>query len=604
MNGWLASLARLCGSLKTTVVTLTALAVVLAWGTLYESRHGTAAAQHDIYQAWWFTVLLGVLGLNLAIAALLRWPWKRSQTGFVVTHAGIIILLLGAMLGFQFGVDGHITLREGESADHVVFEQETVRVTTPEGKVLRSITLDPERRPLPPEGRRYRLGDGLALEIQQVHPNVREMLVIEGGGVRPNPAVRVRLQSAMGGGATIQEWLLPRDPRRAAVSLMGMVELQAIEAASDAELAALTMPPGDAAPSGKGVIHIDVAGKHFDLSVAEVAGKITPLGDTGFSAEVKAYFADFRWDNEQRNPVSVSDAPNTPAVLLRITGPNTETTSFLFADHPDMSIVHGAKKESQDVKSVYRFPRPPRASQIAVVIGPGARLHYIVRGGRAPFKTGPLTVQTAVETGIADWRLEVVHWVPDATTRTELQPQPIDPADTRRFPALRVALRQGGQSSPATWVRWNSPAPLSAGDARVIVGYGWRTHPLGFTVRLKKFEAKRYEGSDMPADFRSHIVIEDNRRGITREHEVWMNNPAVYPPGWLGTRGFKFSQSSYREGREGEPNESTLGVMWDPGWPLKFIGFWTICAGIFIMYYMKTYFFGLRPRSGGAPKET
>lgn len=603
MNDWPGRLARLCGSLKTTVVTLSALAVVLAWGTIYESRRGTAAAQHDIYQAWWFSVLLGLLAINLATAALLRWPWTRRQTGFVVTHAGIIILLLGAMIGFQFGVDANITLQEGGSTDHAVFEQETVRVNAPDGDVLRSIPLDHERHPMPPEGRRYRLGGGLELEIQRAYANVREMLVIEGGGGQPNPAVRLRLQSAMGGGAAAEEWLLPRDPRRAAVSLMGLVELQAVEAGSETELAALTKPPADVAPSGKGVIHLDVAGKHFDLTVADAVGKPTPLGDTGFTAEVKGYFADFFWDSQARKPGSRGDEPNNPAVLLRVTGPNTETTSFLFADHPDMSIVHGTKKESQNIKSVYQFPRPPRASQILIVTGPGAQLHYVVRGGRAPFKTGALTTGTLVETGIADWKLEAVNFVPDAATRTELQPQPVNPADLGRSPALRVALHKAGQSSQPTWVRWNSPVSLSAGNARVIVRYGWRTYPLGFTVRLKKFEARRYEGSDMPADFRSHIIIEDNQHGVTQEHEVWMNNPAVYPPGLLGTRGFKFSQSSYREGGAGEPNESTLSVMWDPGWPLKFVGFWTICAGMVIMFYMKAYFFGSRGQKSGGGRE-
>ncbi|MFA6564909.1 MAG: cytochrome c biogenesis protein ResB [Verrucomicrobiia bacterium] len=594
MNGSSGPLLRLLGSLKTAVVTLTALAITLAWGTIHESIHGTPAAQRDFYHAGWFSALLGLLAVNLAAAALLRYPWKRQQTGLVVTHFGIIILLVGAMVGFRFGVDGHITLPEGASSNIVVVDQEILHIADPQGATLRRIVFDFESSPLPVGGAHYRLGGGLELELQAAHTNTRESLVVERGAGEANPALHVKLTSpAMGRMAGFDEWLLPRDPNRSEVGI-GPAALRVVEAKTPQELAALTAPPKSSEESGKGTLSLDVTGKHFDFKLDDVLGKSMPLGTTGFTANPREYFADFRLDSQTKKPVSVSDQPNNPAVLLEVTGPDTEIRFFLFANHPGMNIARPAKGDGKNVTPSYSFSPAARGAQILVVAGPGGQLHYASHSGKGKFKTGELKKDAAIETGLADWQLQVLDFIPDAKLRTELQPAPLDPNDARRAPALRVVLRKDALASTPTWVRWGQPTPLAAGDARVTLTYGWETQPLGFTVKLDKFRAKRYEGTEMPADFRSFITIEDNARGVTQQSEVWMNNPVTYPADWLGVRGFKFSQSSYREGQAGEPNETTLGVTWDPGWPLKFLGFWTICLGIFIMYYMRTFFFSAR----------
>ncbi|MCX6910129.1 MAG: cytochrome c biogenesis protein ResB [Verrucomicrobia bacterium] len=595
MNGSSGPILRLLGSLKTAVVTLTALAVALAWGTIHESVHGTPAAQRDIYYAGWFSALLGLLAVNVAAAALLRYPWKRQQTGLVITHLGIIILLVGAMVGFRFGVDGHITLTEGASSDAVVMDQETLRVADPQGATLRRIAFDFERAPVPAGGARYPLGGGLALELQAAYANTRESLVVERGASKANPAFRVKLTSpAMGKMAAFEEWLLPRDPNRSEVGL-GPAVLRVAEGRTPQELAALTAPPNPVEQAGKGRLSLDVAGQHFEFKLADVLGKKTPLGATGFTADAREYFADFRFDSETKKPASVSDQPNNPAVLLFVTGPDTDIKFFLFANHPGMNIARPAKGDDKAVKANYRFDQAARGAQLIVIAGPGGQLRYASHNGRGGFKTGELKKEATIETGLADWQLQLLEFIPDAKLRTELQPAPLDPNDARRAPALRVVLRKDALASPPTWVRWGSPTPLSVGGAGVTLSYGWEAQPLGFTVKLDKFRAKRYEGSEMPADFRSFITIVDNARGVTQQHEVWMNNPVTYPPDWLGVIGFKLSQASYREGQVSEANETTLGVTWDPGWPLKFLGFWTICAGIFIMYYMRTYFFTARP---------
>lgn len=108
-------------SLELAVLVIAASAAVLGWATLVESRYGTQAVHFGIYGTWWFAALNVLLGLNVLAAALIRLPWKRYQTGFVVTHAGILVLLVGALISRLGGIDAQLPVFEGRSG-HLAFE--------------------------------------------------------------------------------------------------------------------------------------------------------------------------------------------------------------------------------------------------------------------------------------------------------------------------------------------------------------------------------------------------------------------------------------------------------------------------------------------------
>jgi hypothetical protein len=103
-------------SLRLAVVLIALLAVVLAWATFVESRYDTPAVHFGIYDTWWFITICGLLAINVLSAALIRWPWKRHQTGFVVIHGGILVLLAGCVFGVLGGVDSKLPVVEGNAA--------------------------------------------------------------------------------------------------------------------------------------------------------------------------------------------------------------------------------------------------------------------------------------------------------------------------------------------------------------------------------------------------------------------------------------------------------------------------------------------------------
>ena len=70
--------------------------------------------------------------MNILCAALIRYPWKKRQTGFVVTHVGLLTLLLGSYYSVRTADEGQVGMLEGD------VKGELVRIDYPVIRVLKS----------------------------------------------------------------------------------------------------------------------------------------------------------------------------------------------------------------------------------------------------------------------------------------------------------------------------------------------------------------------------------------------------------------------------------------------------------------------------------
>lgn len=126
MGLWLFEFAA---SLKLAVILISAAAVVLGWATFVEAQYGAAAVRFGVYGSWWFASLCGLLALNIFCAAAIRYPWKRHQTGFVITHIGLLTLLFGCLVQRQRGIDAQAQIFEGEVASTAYESNQFFEVT-------------------------------------------------------------------------------------------------------------------------------------------------------------------------------------------------------------------------------------------------------------------------------------------------------------------------------------------------------------------------------------------------------------------------------------------------------------------------------------------
>lgn len=194
------------------MVLILALAVVLAVGTVFESKYGTPVASREVYRSIWMQILLWLFMINLAAVALSRIPWRRHHIGFLVTHLGLIVLLLGSWITQRAGVDGSIALSPGESGRTARIDENRLYIfRTISGQayelVLNELLDFDQRRPMT-EPVKFTFKDASGeheAQVRQYLPKaIREVHaddVPEGKGM---PAVRFQLT---GSRATFSDWL-------------------------------------------------------------------------------------------------------------------------------------------------------------------------------------------------------------------------------------------------------------------------------------------------------------------------------------------------------------------------------------------------------------
>ena len=112
------------GSLTLAVSLLLVLSVVLAAGTIVESLHGAEAARAAVYATWWFYALLAVLALNVLASIATLWPWGAQRTGYLMTHAALVLILLGAAASWLFKVDARVAIWEGDARNIIALAPE------------------------------------------------------------------------------------------------------------------------------------------------------------------------------------------------------------------------------------------------------------------------------------------------------------------------------------------------------------------------------------------------------------------------------------------------------------------------------------------------
>ncbi|MFA8017553.1 hypothetical protein [Bremerella cremea] len=104
-------------SLSLAVVLLSAMAIALIYATFVEATFNTDVVQFYVYRSWWFGLIYGLLAINIFCAAAIRYPWKRHQTGFVITHIGLLMLLLSGAISRTKGIDAQVHVWEHASSE-------------------------------------------------------------------------------------------------------------------------------------------------------------------------------------------------------------------------------------------------------------------------------------------------------------------------------------------------------------------------------------------------------------------------------------------------------------------------------------------------------
>ena len=648
-----------CASLQFAVVLIALLAVVLGLGTFVESGFGTEAVKFGVWNTWWFTLLNALLAVSIFCAAAIRFPWKRHQTGFVITHIGLLVLLAGCLMSQRGGIDAQIPLLEGERGSRAFEDSHHFRIDLEsKGGGSRDVIGPIEFRSGPFNWSEYgttrswfpwRLAprdtgvihdaDGVRLEVLDFYADSTAALA---------PGVKLRLGTDAFAGAPSGRMWIPvdlawqPDPLRAAEVRHrqqaggGTVVFWKPASAAEAEAFLAGVPDPALGYGEKGQLVLVCDGKPRRMLVDDVLGKevFAPGGETG-DAPLFVEVTDFQ--------------PRLSGVRVRVRrgrdGPPEEMV--VLADLPEVTIhapqagVYGTLWIERAVADSAERMQGKARSRIDVVQAKGlpgtaertpAGFSLLYRCWQAPTATAgvlPLDGRPvpAFEMPRAKLELRVDRFLPADTLEIATLPLPFDkakpPSAKRR--AAKVRLTVDGRAEEF-WIAGMPIQPIEEPpgptERRVVEG-PTRSAALtllpdavdvGFNVQLDNFERRLDPGTSQASHFSSIVefLSKEGRPLVKDPVTITMNAPVDFSDPQTG-RSYRLFQESFmgpwlpgddlyerftREATE-KPERleaSVLTVNYDPGRGVKYAGSGLIVIGIFTMFYMKAYFFGPRRR--------
>ena len=344
----------------------------------------------------------------------------------------------------------------------------------------------------------------------------------------------------------------------------------------------VTKPVSGTAPSGAKValaadmnqrqLAITWRGATYEFDPVAGKGKDEELGSgSGLKIRIEEFWPDF--ELKDGKPATASDVPRNPAALVRIFGvmPVPGESESPLASEPVAAPTEGA-------------------NQALVFVATDGTMSYELRASATtiPVK-GILKSGEAINTGWADWTLTAIESLPRAVEFTKFAPAPDKKGGkaemARLTEGVRVRLSKGTEAHEE-WVPGGWRVSLPTLPRPVLFTYGFRLEPLPIGLELMNFEVERNEGNDSPAGFKSTVRVTD-RSGQSATGYAFMNNPFNFPDGLPYTFSgltYKVSQASWNPENL---NQSSVQILRDPGWSLKWSGSLLICIGIFTLFYLR-----------------
>ncbi len=541
---------RKIGSVQTAAVLIGTLTIVLMVSTSLEAVYGTSFAQTVFYRTRWFDLLLALLALNIVSATGVRYPFKRRHAPFLLSHCGIILLLLGAFAARQSGFEGRFVLAEGETSDAV--KENGYQLTVTEGKTERIFAIG---RP----GRLRRPKEAPYFALVRLEENSAPQTSLEEDPAGPiNPAVELRLRSpSMRLEETIR--LAASSPYPELSSQAGLGPLRVFLRQQEEQRDPL-----------KGV-----------LKIFSSTGRLLAAFDPAETLDGRSISPQYRVENFRYLSFAAVAAdtlindpagrPN-PAVQLDIVdteGVRERHTKFAFL--PQLDSRHGNAAEGFPLRLELVPP---------IDVEDGAPFLLVARdtAGKWTYQAqdsysqvyAPIEAGSVIKTNFMDFDLQVVSLL----SRARITRKPV------RMPGggnAALALRDG---QGLRWLFEDEGEILQVGGRSVRAILSRAISSLPFSLQLADFRKIDYPGTTRAAGFESDVVLQDSGAGVLLKRTIKMNAPLDY-------RGYRIFQTSYSQDAAGK-EVSILTVSKNPGLSLIYGGGILILLGVIFLFYGQT----------------
>lgn len=588
-------------SVKLAIVLMLWLMIECTIGTFVESQVNTPAARYFVYGTWHFMLLLSLLGLNILCAALIRFPWKFYQTGFLVTHLGLLVLLTGSMITALTNVDALMQVEQGKAEDHILNPDEERLVVSyhdKDGKSTYDQVIPVRFGPftwghklwgtLPwRDGHveEHTLTNGDTLRVKNFYANCdRETVYVPAeDGV---PAVRFRLYHPQR--VDMTQWLAvdPQTMFGVQSLMMGSMVMWQVATAEELDHFVKAVPRDDNVGL-RGTLAYSHAGKHHVFRVDELQKGPVPIPGTHATLQVTAYLpnAKIKHTNKGDDWVSVSDDPLNPLLKIKLQEGDKEAEEYLaFGAHPEWSPLLATRYGREHLFTYFPTDQGP---VMHLVITPTGKAGYRAFGSQG------LIAADYVEKGRnyaswAGWTFTPLDVLASATEEVKLRPKRLPRAKTGN-PGIIVELQSS--KNPKDVVRTALTRGMGRtrqlGNRAVQFRYDIAETKLPFQIRLDEFKEPKNPGTNQAAMYTSIVTLIDKAKDLEKNNIVITMNAPLH---WQDDQGkwYTFYQSGI-DYSMGKP-VSTYTVARDPGLILKYVGLLMVICGIILMFYLGGYF--------------
>jgi hypothetical protein len=600
-------------SVKLAIPAMLTLIVVIAIGTIIESRYNAEYAKLLVYQSRWFSALLILIWINVLFAALSRWPWKPRHAGFLITHLGLLLLFGGGFVTNVYGVDGSLRIEQGGSGDAVVLPDFVIgaRANRESNPIFYSI-----RRPTSAQDESFfkdineKLSGVAVLRAYQPFVEVQE-ITKAGGTPGTGPLeLQFRIKSAF---FDVDESL---NSAAKPFLQMGPATFK-IEKRSEAVVAKKSTPKPAKAPIAevkprskqRGGSHfvVSVNGQESILPINEsIAGKSITV--QGFKVLVKKWVPHAVVVNNslQDNP----QGSDNPAMEIEIQHGNDKIRDVLYARFPTFSLRQGKWPELVAKLDIATGGATEAAPVSAIAVGgemPAGHPQVSAQTGEASgsgstpagntvifgyseqdtrdievvlIKAGKEVSRQKLHEGqsfVTPWMgmeltLKKIVW----NAQKEVAVVPTEPREKQdSLPPSAVLLnRFNGAPAEETWLVEGDERGIQFDGREYFIYFGKRIMNLPFSLKLKQFKKSDYPGTSMAKEYESEVEA----TGILSPIRISMNQPLNY-------QGYTIYQASYEQLPSGE-YASIFSVNYDPGRWIKYLG--GIVLGIGIITFTVT----------------
>ncbi|MCC9604952.1 cytochrome c biogenesis protein ResB [Blastopirellula sp. JC732] len=430
-------LYEIAASLQLAVILLFGMALTLGIATAVEAAFNTNVVQFYVYQSWWFSLLYVLLAINIFCAAAIRFPWKRHQTGFVITHIGLLVLLFSGVVSRVWRIDSQVSVWENNVSDIRAFEPDhyrfALRIDRQIGSPLdpaESVEVDIPFKPGPFSWDDYQEG---FQNIEVAKPEVANLfsplfylasrnhkgdVVYADGDIKLEvldyygdshwedgiPSVEMRLSMPAGRKMDANGQMVAGDMQWVPVKLgvhevdgdtqykFGVGDRQPMGAGAFtmaiAPDRAATVAFLEGGPKGeigeKGQAVLFAGGKRFEINIAEAIDKDpTPLEGTPYAYEVISFMPSAVPSRKPNGGIlwgdgEQSEVPQNPTVRIELTKDGKPYDELvLLADMPNFN----AQAYDAEVYGSYWFNHGERdAAQLLQASGPGGSRIDVIQG--------------------------------------------------------------------------------------------------------------------------------------------------------------------------------------------------------------------------------